>query len=469
MGGSNIMNVVTSTSATSMLLPPCDNATLDWSTNDLGTQQPLSAIVTVSDVLTNVNCLQHAPKLTHGAYLKAIILGVMAVLSLIGNAATIWSITKNRRKRHGCSAIYILILHLSIADLLVTVFCIGGEAIWSYTVAWLLDNVTCKLFKFLQMFSLYLSTFVLVLIGVDRFIAVRYPMRSLNTSQRCNRLISYTWILSFVLSIPQLVIFHVAKGPFYEEFSQCVTHGFYTEAWQEQLYTTLSLVFMFVLPLLILITTYVSTVITIAQSEKAFKSELANNNNSQLSGDVNRRRLINRAKTKSLRLSIVIVAAFVIWWTPYYTMMIIFMFLNPDEHLSEEMQRGIFFFGMSNSLVNPLIYGAFHLWPRKRKNQESHYRDGSTMHHRSIATNASFVGGTRNNSVRYIRPQNKCSTPNLLGASNPTDETVLVQLINEHKSNNEKKNGSRPTRIILRYNSNENRDSESKLILEQHN
>lgn len=186
-----------------MLLRACDNSTIDWSGDDIGTRQP-SAESVVDDVMTNLTCLQHAPRLTNGAYLKSIVLGVMAILSLVGNAATIWSITKNRRKRQGCSAIYILILHLSVADLLVTVFCIGGEAVWSYTVAWLWDNAACKLFKFLQMFSLYLSTFVLVLIGVDRFVAVRYPMRSLNTAQRCNRLVTCTWVLSFVLSIPQV-------------------------------------------------------------------------------------------------------------------------------------------------------------------------------------------------------------------------------------------------------------------------
>lgn len=103
-----------------------------------------------------------------------------------------------------CSAIYTLILHLSVADLLVTIFCIGGESLWSYAVAWIWGNVACKVFKFLQMFSLYLSTFILVLIGVDRFVAVRYPMKSLNTSQRCKCLLMLTWILSIILSIPQV-------------------------------------------------------------------------------------------------------------------------------------------------------------------------------------------------------------------------------------------------------------------------
>ncbi|EFN69256.1 Gonadotropin-releasing hormone II receptor [Camponotus floridanus] len=168
------------------------------------------------------------------------------------------------------------------------------------------------------------------------------------------------------LSFENVAIFHVAQGPFIEEFPQCVTHGFYTEPWQEQLYASFSLFFMFLLPLVILITTYVSTVITISRSQKMFKAEPTTGTYIRNS-DLNRRRLMHRAKTKSLRISVVIVAAFLIWWTPYYTMMIIFLFLDPDEHLSEELQSGIFFFGMSNSLVNPLIYGAFHLWPQKQR------------------------------------------------------------------------------------------------------
>lgn len=181
------------------VFPPCDNLT-----NETNAWYNMIKTDVINDFMTNITCLEHAPSLTNQAYFKAIVLGVMAALSLIANVATIISIRNNRRKHHGCSAVYTLILHLSVADVLVTVFCIAGEAFWSYTVAWPWGNITCKLFKFLQMFSLYLSTFVLVLIGVDRFIAVRFPMKSLNTAQRCHRLVILTWIISFVLSIPQV-------------------------------------------------------------------------------------------------------------------------------------------------------------------------------------------------------------------------------------------------------------------------
>lgn len=42
--------------------------------------------------------------------------------------------------------------------------------------------------------------------------------------------------------------------------------------------------------------------------------------------------------------------------------------------VSEDLRSGIFFFGMSNSLVNPIIYGVFHLWRPKRKYRHSDFR-----------------------------------------------------------------------------------------------
>lgn len=160
-------------------------------------------------------CLPHAPKLSTNVIIRVIVLSAMAIVSLLGNIATMWSIQKNRKSRrlarHNWSAIYSLIFHLSIADLLVTVFCIIGEAAWSYTVEWVAGTVACKLVKLLQMFSLYLSTYVLVLIGVDRWVAVKYPMKSLNTARRCHRFLCGAYSLSFLLSIPQVSFMAVAS------------------------------------------------------------------------------------------------------------------------------------------------------------------------------------------------------------------------------------------------------------------
>ncbi|GFU40761.1 g_PROTEIN_RECEP_F1_2 domain-containing protein [Nephila pilipes] len=84
-----------------------------------------------------------------------------------------------------------------------------------------------------------------------------------------------------------------------------------------------------------------------------------------------RHKILQKAKVKSLMITVVIVLTFVICWTPYYIMMIIFMFLEPDEQFSQDLQSAIFFFGSSTAMFNPLIYGAFHLRTKKKAHSKS--------------------------------------------------------------------------------------------------
>lgn len=79
----------------------------------------------------------------------------------------------------------------------------------------------------------------------------------------------------------------------------------------------------------------------ISGSEKMFQgSKLANySTTKQLPTQTNRQRLIHKAKMKSLRISVVIIIAFLICWTPYYVMMIIFLFWNPDKRASMPSKR----------------------------------------------------------------------------------------------------------------------------------
>ncbi|GFU67725.1 g_PROTEIN_RECEP_F1_2 domain-containing protein [Trichonephila clavipes] len=80
-------------------------------------------------------------------------------------------------------------------------------------------------------------------------------------------------------------------------------------------------------------------------------------------------KMLRKAKIKSLWITVVIVSTFIICWTPYYISMIISVFLNPDEQLGQTLHDIIFFFGSSTAVLNPLIYGAFHL--RKKKTASS--------------------------------------------------------------------------------------------------
>jgi len=63
------------------------------------------------------------------------------------------------------------------------------------------------------------------------------------------------------------------RGPFKEEFYQCVTFGAYTARWQEQLYSTISLLLMYVIPLVTMVTAYLLIFSTIARKSRDFLQE----------------------------------------------------------------------------------------------------------------------------------------------------------------------------------------------------
>ncbi|KAG0411851.1 hypothetical protein HPB47_011032 [Ixodes persulcatus] len=146
----------------------------------------------------------HAPVFQPSSLIRVVILVLIGVLSLVGNCATLVSIWRTRLRAR--STVYLLLAHLSVADLLVTFFCVLAEAAWTWTVQWTAGNGACKAVKFLQMFSLYLSTFILVVIAFDRFAAIRFPMRRASARRTVVRMVFGVWALSAMLSLPQGIL-----------------------------------------------------------------------------------------------------------------------------------------------------------------------------------------------------------------------------------------------------------------------
>ena len=146
--------------------------------------------------------LQH-PTFNEMSLIKTIVLSAMFVISLVGNTATLVQMFRMRRRR---STINTLIMNLAVADLFVTFFCNVTDAVWASTVQWLAGNAMCKLVKFLQVFGLYLSTYIIVIISIDRCYAILDPMSRNSAPKRVRVLIILAWIISALFSSPQVSI-----------------------------------------------------------------------------------------------------------------------------------------------------------------------------------------------------------------------------------------------------------------------
>jgi hypothetical protein len=70
---------------------------------------------------------------------------------------------------------------------------------------------------------------------------------------------------------------------------------------------------------------------------------------------------IERARTRTLRMTIIIVLAFVWCWTPYVFMVFFYQIDQEaaNKLVDKSLQDTLFMFAVSNSCVNPLVYGSY--------------------------------------------------------------------------------------------------------------
>lgn len=73
----------------------------------------------------------------------------------------------------------------------------------------------------------------------------------------------------------------------------------------------------------------------------------------------NRSRKQSEVRKSILRQTFVIVVAFIVCWTPYATLVICFQFDRESFKPVEPVIDYLFLFAVSNSAVNPYIYGKF--------------------------------------------------------------------------------------------------------------
>ena len=114
----------------------------------------------------------------------------------------IW--TQNSTKLYKKSRHHFLLLNLAIADAIVLFIMIPAEVGWRVTASWKAGNIGCKIFGFVRVFGLYASSMILICISIDRYYAVVQPFKYGSAATRISRLLKASWLLSVILSIPQV-------------------------------------------------------------------------------------------------------------------------------------------------------------------------------------------------------------------------------------------------------------------------
>ncbi|ELT92261.1 hypothetical protein CAPTEDRAFT_97007 [Capitella teleta] len=288
------------------------------------------------------------------AIVSVSILGVMFLVAAVGNLTVFAILFFNRHSR--LSRVSIFIMHLSISDLIITFIMIPMEIGWHVTVAWKAGDVGCRVLLFFRAFGFYLGSFILVAISLDRYLSITKPLSLVDAGKRGRIMLRFSWLFAFVAAIPQSIIFHVEQHPIHTWFSQCVTFNFFPSDQHEMAYNVSTVCMMYVVPLLLITACY--SLILREVSKKTSSTRTVSGGQCRVRMSGNGRLKMAKARTNTLRMTIVIVLVFVICWSPYFCMLLVWWIDRGQAvKVPPKLQRAIFIFAVSNSCVNPFVYG----------------------------------------------------------------------------------------------------------------
>ena len=236
-----------------------------------------------------------------------------------------------------------------MSDLLFPIFRIPRDIQGLYIDSWLiggpLGQILCKLASFLPDVSVAVSIENLVLIAVDRFGAVVYPLRSsLISSKLCPFFILATWIVALAISSPKLPASKLVEDAgelvctlhWKETFGESSSEGDYFMSW----------FFPFVfIPLLLIATLYITTYVKL-KSQKIPGEQSAN------AGQQRQQRERN-----VLKMSIAIVLGFAACMLPVAILWLLFVFVSDIWSSCGFQYFSVvaFFMARTNCAMNPCI------------------------------------------------------------------------------------------------------------------
>ncbi|XP_037702711.1 galanin receptor type 3 isoform X2 [Choloepus didactylus] len=100
----------------------------------------------------------------------------------------------------------LFILNLAVADLCFILCCVPFQATIYTLDAWLFGALVCKAVHLLIYLTMYASSFTLAAVSIDRYLALRHPLRSraLRTPRNARAAVGLVWLLAALFSAPYL-------------------------------------------------------------------------------------------------------------------------------------------------------------------------------------------------------------------------------------------------------------------------
>ena len=288
----------------------------------------------------------------HHAGTRIVVLFILFFLGIVGNLLALLWIWNNRKRK---SRVNRIVLGLAIADFCVCIFNMLVSVIYEMqNYRWYIGNIGCKAVMASQTASLIASSFMLVIMALDRHQAIRAPLKEGFSVKKMTVL---GWGLAFLFSVPQFFVWELQD----RGYDTCRTNLNATPHWR-LIYITFGALVTFFIPFAIITIAYIRLSKKIWDKARETSGKVRSGKKKKMRLTSTGSSSLNRAKIKTLKMSVVIIVMFVLCGLPYFAVEMIRSY-NLDRGTINPGIYGIFgIFAVSNSAVNPYVF----LWFNKR-------------------------------------------------------------------------------------------------------
>lgn len=240
-----------------------------------------------------------------------------------------------------------LLLSLSVSDFLVGIVVMPIELTLTHT-CWILGDLLCALYYFLPVITTTSSVGNMVLISVDRYVAICYPLHypTKINEKKISICISMCWVTAVFYSI--ILLYDNLKHP----GSSTSCHG----ECVVNILLTFDLILCFVVPISVIIFLYMRVFVAALSQARAMRSHDAV---VTVKGLV--RVTATKSEIKAARTLGILVVVFLMSYSPYYCVSV----TGPNTLIGSQTEASMIFLLYFNSCLNPVIYTLFYPWFRK--------------------------------------------------------------------------------------------------------
>ncbi|XP_070798405.1 kappa-type opioid receptor isoform X2 [Pituophis catenifer annectens] len=258
------------------------------------------------------------------------------VVGLVGNSLVMFVIIRYTKMK---TATNIYIFNLALADALVTTT-MPFQSTEYLMNTWPFGDVLCKIVISIDYYNMFTSIFTLTMMSVDRYIAVCHPVKALDfrTPLKAKIINICIWVLSSSVGISAIVLGGTKVREGDTECSLQFPDDDYV--WWDIFMKICVFVFAFIIPVLIIIVCYTLMILRLKSVRL-------------LSGSREKDRNLRRIT----RLVLVVVAVFIICWTPIHIFVLVEA-LGDVSHSTAAISSYYFCIalGYTNSSLNPILY-----------------------------------------------------------------------------------------------------------------